>query len=124
MVRNCEATEWLLQSSRLTVYWFGFHLTALVANPDFFALCRHSAKQVPVMPNNLLTVCLVDIALIDPDNWAGVKPPVGIRRKTAEYARRFCTRCYWAGLVRSPFFPLLAAIRLFLPPLADSDADR
>ena len=49
------------------------------------------------MPDNILAVCLVDIAFIDPDNLTGVKPPVGIRFKTAEYARRLDGRCYWGG---------------------------
>ena len=58
------------------------------------------------MPNNIFTLRLVDIALIDPDNLAGVKPPVGIRFKTAEYAWRLDGRCYW-GWWYGRFFPCL-----------------
>lgn len=59
------------------------------------------------MTNNVLAVCLVDEAFIDPDNLTCVKPPVGIRFKTAEYARRFDGWYYWGWWWYVHFSPCL-----------------
>jgi len=54
------------------------------------------------MPDNLLSVRLEHIALIDADDLAGVTPQFGIGRCTVEYAGQ--PGCWWliAGLCLRP----------------------